>query len=217
MLLDFLWHSERHELCRPAHIVCEDPDISRRVAEIMAEEATGCPVDILDAQQEATSTAVEEREESLRKLLEEQRRRKRALVDPLQFELSIGAQVKDYEPDIGDLKGLAPPSMAQLKALEKSGIFPDEVTCQAHASKLLDTLAKRRMENLTTPKQIRFLEGRGFQDVGQWEFDAARKLIDRIAGNMWRVPVDINPSSYRPPQHKTDNNHIDKFNNLIAW
>jgi hypothetical protein len=50
---------------------------------------------------------------------------------------------------------------------------------------------------LTTPKQIRFLENKGFQHVGTWEFDGARKLIDRIAGNGWRIPADIVPSEYR--------------------
>ncbi len=197
LLLDFLWHSERHELCRPAHLVCENPDISRRVAELLAEQSQAAAMDLLETEGAAEGAATAEREESLRKLLEEQKRRKRALVDPLQYEMSIGAD-KEYVPDTGDLRGMAPPSAAQLKRLEDAGIFPDDVTCQGHASQLLDTLAKRRMESLTTPKQIRFLEGRGFQSVGTWAFDAARKMIDRIAGNMWQVPNGIVPREYRP-------------------
>lgn len=197
LLLDFLWHSERHELCRPAHLICENPEISRRVAELMAAASLDGSVDLLEAEADAEGTATEEREESLRKLLEEQKQRKRSLVDPLQYEMSIGAD-REYIPDTGDLRAMGPPAMAQLKRLEKSGISPDEVTCQGHAAKLLDTLAKRRTENLTTPKQIRFLEGRGFQAVGTWGFDGARKLIDRIAGNMWRVPPGISPKEYRP-------------------
>ena len=43
------------------------------------------------------------------------------------------------------------------------------------ANKILDRLNKRREEGLTTPKQIRFLESRGFQHVGTWQFDTARK------------------------------------------
>lgn len=50
---------------------------------------------------------------------------------------------------------------------------------------------------LTTPKQIRFLEGRGFQHVGTWQFETAKNLIDRIAGNGWRVPSDIVPQEYK--------------------
>ena len=63
---------------------------------------------------------------------------------------------------------------------------------------LLDRLAERRMQGLTTPKQIRFLEGRGFDHVGTWQFEDARKLIDRIAANGWRIPYDINPQTYNP-------------------
>ena len=58
-------------------------------------------------------------------------------------------------------------------------------------------ILKRAQEGLTTPKQIRFLESRGFQHVGTWQFDTAKKLIDRIAGNGWRIPHDIIPSEYK--------------------
>ena len=54
------------------------------------------------------------------------------------------------------------------------------------------------MAGLTTPKQIRFLEGRGFQHVGTWSFETARGMIDRIAANNWRTPYGIDPKSFRP-------------------
>lgn len=198
LLLDFLWHSERHDLVRPTHLVCKNPDLEARIAEIMLEESKSSEINLLDAEEKAESSAREEREETLRKMLEEQKHRKRKLVDPLQFEMSIGNALGTFVPDETQRWQLAPPSDAQLKALEKAGIFPDEITCAGHASRILDTIAKRRMENLTTPKQIRCLERFGFENVGQWQFDAAKKLIDRIAANGWRVPRDISTRSYRP-------------------
>ena len=63
---------------------------------------------------------------------------------------------------------------------------------------LLDRLAKRRDEGLTTPKQIRLLERYGFKRVGEWSFDNAKRLIDRIAANGWRVPFTVNPAEYNP-------------------
>jgi len=63
---------------------------------------------------------------------------------------------------------------------------------------LLDRLKKRRSEGLSTPKQIRFLEGKGFQRVGTWQFDKANNLINRIAANGWRIPRTIDPLTYRP-------------------
>lgn len=89
-----------------------------------------------------------------------------------------------------------PPTDKQLKTLEKLGILPDEVDNAGKATKLLERLDKRRNNGLTTPKQIRFLEQRGFQHVGTWQFETARKLIDRIAGNGWRIPNGINPATY---------------------
>ena len=94
---------------------------------------------------------------------------------------------------------MSPPSDAQLKALEKYGIFPDEIDNAGKASMLLDRLNKRRAEGLTTPKQIRFLERKGFLHVGTWQFSEAKNMIDRIAGNDWHVPRDVTPSTFVPP------------------
>ena len=201
LLLDFLWQTQKHDLCRPAHLVCENSDISARVAEIMAEtsqeEGGG---DLLELADDAESAAVAEREESLRRELEAQRKKRRALVDPLQFEMSIapGGKVAEWEPDPLDLRSMAPPSASQLAYLEKAGIYADEVKCQGHASRLIDLIVKRRAEGLATPKQIRCLERYGFTGVGTWEFDAANKMITRISANSWRVPFNIDVRSYRP-------------------
>lgn len=195
LLLDFLWHTERHELCHPAHLICENEEVAQKMTENI--EQAGCPVDLEAAEKQASEDVVAAREEALAKKLLEMKHRKRALVDPLQFEMSIQAEdLASYVPTFGWEAG--PPSDSQVKTLEKLGIFPDEIESAGKAAKLLDRLDKRRTEGLTTPKQIRFLEGRGFQHVGTWQFEHAKKLIDRIAGNGWRVPNDITPHEYKP-------------------
>lgn len=196
LLLDFLWHTERHELCHPAHLICESEEVARQMTENLEKDA-GCPVDIEEAEQTASEDVVAQREAALAQKLAEMKRRKRKLVDPLQFEMSIQAEdLVGYVPAFG--WEMAPPSEKQKQTLEKLGILPDEIDNAGKASKLLDRLDKRRQANLTTPKQIRFLEGKGFQHVGTWSFDSARKLIDRIAGNGWRVPHGIDPYVYVP-------------------
>lgn len=196
LLLDFLWHTERHELCHPAHLICESEEVARQMTENLEKDA-GCPVDIEEAEQTASEDVVAQREAALAQKLAEMKRRKRKLVDPLQFEMSIQAEdLAGYVPAFG--WEMAPPSEKQKQTLEKLGILPDEIDNAGKASKLLDRLDKRRQANLTTPKQIRFLEGKGFQHVGTWSFDSARKLIDRIAGNGWRIPHGIDPHVYVP-------------------
>lgn len=195
LLLDFLWHTERHELCHPAHLVCESEDVAEKMTENI--EKAGAPVDLEEAEGKACEDVVAQREEALAKQLREMRHRKRKLVDPLQFEMSIQAEdLSGYVPAFG--WEMAPPSEAQVSTLEKLGILPDAIDNAGKASKLLDRLDSRRAAGLTTPKQIRFLENKGFQHVGTWQFNDAKRLIDRIAGNGWRVPRDIMPAEYRP-------------------
>ena len=197
LLLDFLWMTDKHELCRPADLVCEDRTVARQMTENLAQ--TGCPEDIEEAAAQASEDVVAQREEALAKQLEEQRRKKAKLVDPLQYEMSIQAEdLAGYVPAFGWEAG--PPSAEQSAALEKMGILPDAVESAGKASLLLDRLNKRRAEGLTTPKQIRVLERYGFQSVGTWSFDAAKHMIDRIAAQGWRgVPKGVNPKTYAPP------------------
>lgn len=196
LLLDFLWHTERHELCHPASLICENEEVAKKMTENM-ESLAGVEMDIQEAEEKAASDIVTQREEALAQQLAEMRKRKRKLVDPLQFEMSIQAEdLSNYVPSFG--WEMAPPSQKQVKALEKLGILPDEIGNAGKASKLLDRLDKRREEGLTTPKQIRFLESKGFQHVGTWQFESARHLIDRIAAGGWRVPRNIDPKTYIP-------------------
>lgn len=193
LLLDFLWHTEKHELCHPAHLICESEDIARKMTENLGE--AGCPVDIEEAEKSASEDVIAQREEALATKLAEMKRRKKKLVDPLQFEMSIQAEdLAGYVPAFG--WEMAPPSDKQKNTLEKMGILPDEIENAGKASKLLERLDKRRQEGLTTPKQIRFLESKGFQHVGTWQFETAKNLIDRIAGNGWRIPEGVHPQEY---------------------
>lgn len=194
LLLDFLWHTERHELCHPASLICENAEVAKKMTENIAE--AGRPVDIEEAEQKASEDVVAQREEALAKKLQEMKSRKRKLVDPLQFEMSIQAEdLSSYAPSFGWEMG--PPSDKQVSTLEKLGIFPDEIESAGKAAVLLDRLDKRQAAGLTTPKQIRCLEKYGFQHVGQWPFDTAKKMIDRIAATGWRsAPRGIEPKTY---------------------
>lgn len=195
LLLDFLWHTERHELCHPASLICQDKETAAQMT--LNLENAAMPIDIEEAEQKASEDVVAQREEALAKQLEEMRSRKGRLVDPLQFEMSIQAEdLSGYVPSFG--WEMAPPTEKQIKALENQGISAESVDCAGKADKLLDRLAKRRQAGLARPKQIRQLENRGFQHVGTWTFEQADKMISRIAANGWRTPRGINPHEYVP-------------------
>jgi len=197
LLLDFLWLTDRHDLCHPASLICEDQEIARKMTENMAKDP-GMAVDIESAEGKASEDVQRDREEALAKMLAEQRRKKSRLVDPLQFEMSINdLDLVNYVPPFG--KDMQPPTDLQKQTLERLQINPDGVESAGKADMLINKITQRQMSSMATPRQIRQLENRGFENVGTWTFEQARRLIDRIAGNGWRTPRDIDPHSYIPP------------------
>lgn len=195
LLLDFLWMSERHDLCRPSALISKDADIAKKIDQKMMDSGDG--IDLIDAEEQAERDVLAEREEALAKELAEMRKRKRKLVDPLQYALSIAAEdLVGYVPTFA--WEMAPPSARQLDFLEKRGIFAESVENMGKASLLIDRLVRRQEEGLATPKQIRCLERYGFRQVGTWSFEAASKLITRLATNNWRIPYGLTPGNYRP-------------------
>ncbi|MGM0124706.1 hypothetical protein IGI37_002100 [Enterococcus sp. AZ194] len=198
LLLDFLWHTERHELCHPAHLIASSDEVAKKMTENIEDAGEqGFAIDIQDAEVQAEKDVIAEREEALAKQLAEMRKRKQKLVDPLQFEMSIQAEdLTSYVPSFGWEMG--PPSEQQVSALEKLGILPDMIDNAGKASLMLDRLQKRKEAGLATPKQIRLLEQRGFKNVGTWSFENSSKMINRIAANGWRLPVGLIPTEYVP-------------------
>lgn len=194
---DFLWHTDTHNLCRPASLVAPSQEIAdlMMAAQDAAAEKDNEPEqgrlfgltaeEISAAQREV----IEQREKALAKQLEEMRKKKAKLVDPIQFAASIADEdMMDYAPIFPH--EAAPATDAQLKALEKAGIFTEEGLCLGKASMILDKLALRRANGMASPKQIRCLERYGVRHAGECSHDDAQRAINRLAANAWRKPWD---------------------------
>lgn len=195
LLLDFLWMTERHDLCRPSALISKDEAIANKINRMLTEDPDG--FDLIDAEEQAERDVLAERESALAKQLADMRGKKRKLVDPLQYALSIAAEdLTNYVPTFA--WEMAPPSEKQLAFLERRGIYAASVENMGQASMLIDRLKRRQEEGLATPKQIRCLERYGFRQVGTWLFDDASSLISRLADNNWRVPYGLTPALYRP-------------------
>lgn len=191
LLLDFLWNTEKHNLCHPANLICENDEVAQRMTANINE--ADCSIDIIKAEEQAKEDIIKEREESLSKQLKIMRGRKGGLVDPLQFAMSIQSEALfSYNPVFKWEK--KPPSVKQLKALSNMGILSNEINNAGAASKLINCLIERRNSGYATPKQIRCLESFGFKNVGTWKFEEANGFISLIANNNWTVPVELNPA-----------------------
>ena len=205
ILLDFLWMTERHDLCRPSSLISKDENIAARIDRQVMDSPFG--VDIMEAEEEAERNVLEEREQALARQLAEMRNRQRKLVDPLQYAMSIAAEdLANYEPTF--VWEMGPPTQKQLQFLEKRGIYAESVENMGKASLLIDRLIKRQDEGLSTPKQIRCLERYGFRQVGTWTFNQAGAMISRLAANNWHIPFGMNVQRLQTVKEENDMNNI---------
>lgn len=193
LVLDFLWHYEKHSLCRPAHLIAKSNDVAIKMTEILETSSMG----LEEAEAEAERDVLAEREAALAKELAAMRKKKAKLVDPLQFEFSIQAEdLTHYVPAFG--WQVSSITDKQKKTIEDFGLNPDTIEDAGKASMLIDRLQKRREEGLSTPKQIRFLENKGFKNVGTWTNTQASNMISRISASGWRIPKGVKPATYQP-------------------
>ena len=209
LILDFLWLTERHDLCHPASIIAKDEDMARMMTErILMEGAKGedGPLDLLGIEAAVEEDVIREREESLARKLSELRSNRAKFVDPLQYAFSIADEsIINYEPTFAWEK--KKPTQKQIDLIQAWGLDVAGIDTVGKASALITALHTRKRLGLATPKQIRFLEGKGFKQVGTWKFDDASNMISAIADNRWFVPKGINPENYKPSQSNKQNKH----------
>ena len=199
LLLDFLWHTQRHTLIKPAHLIAKSEEIADKIAKAMEG---GRETDLLEAEDKAERDVVAERERKLKEYLDAARRKKKKTVDPMQYELALQDEsLVNYMPVFAwEMK---PPTEKQLQALNNFGISTDGIDCCGKASALLDRLIKRSKSNMSSPRQIRTLAQLGFRRAGEWSFASANRIISWLAKNRWRVPYWVDPETYMPEvQHE---------------
>lgn len=196
LLLDFLWLSSTHNLCRPAAILTDDQEvcdtITRKCVAACGDDTVELSPEELD---KAETETVEKREKALADKLEKMRRRKEGLVDPLQYAYSIqDLNLANFRPLTE--RDAQNPSMEQLDRLEKMGFGAPPTFGEADL--LLKQYAERQAAGLSTPKQIRFLESKGFRNVAKWTKWQAEKMTKRIIVSRWRIPAGVDPETYTP-------------------
>lgn len=186
LLLDFLWQTAKHDICHPSDLIAPNLDVSLRMRRIIRKKKKEVDLEAALAQ-------------ALQEQLDENRAEKAKnfflvnLAESLgDLELGIFTPTFQWEKDKVTEK--------QKQALTSFGVDADKVVTKGLASAILHRMFDRREANLSTLKQIRCLEKKGFQKVCDWTFQQASNLLSIISKNNWRVPDGIDPKSYLPPK-----------------
>lgn len=198
LLLDFLWLTEKHELCHPAVLFAKSEEIGRQMT---LRLESGQAEDLMECEEAVEEDIIHKRKEALARQLKEQRERQRRVLDLLEVGYLLqDTEILDYEPTFK--YEYEPATEKQLAALQRFGVDTASITTKGQANILLKKLIARSEKKLSTIKQTRFLESRDFVNVSKWTFDEAAFMTDAIAKNRWQVPQGIDAKTYVPPSLK---------------
>ena len=176
LILDFLWLTGRHNLCKPASLVSDnDDDIETVVRKSKDEE-----IDLFGA----VSDAEEARRQALAEKLKEQSRKKSQLINPLElFSILDDIGLADYEPVFAWEE--EPATEKQKSYLESSfGIDPEGIT-KGYASAILNKVITRREQGLASAKQVKLLRRFGYEPI-DWTKEQANAKISALAAVAWK-------------------------------
>ena len=175
LILDFLWLTRKHNLCKPASLISDnEEDIEVTVKASKDEE-----IDLFDA----VSDAEEARRNALAEELRRQSRKKSKLVNPLElFSLLDDIGLADYEPTFKWEEAEA--TEKQINALQNFGIDADGIT-KGYACAIMDRLINRSKQKLATVKQIRALNKFGYKAT-DWTFEQASRKLSALAAVGWK-------------------------------
>lgn len=148
LLLDFLWHSRRHNLARPASLISHNEAEEERIAQAL-ERGTG---NLLEAQ----SDAAREREEALAAELEQNRRRQGQRVDLLELAKRFQAPTfVDYQPFLRWHRLAITES--QTRILSNNGVDLRLVGDRGHAAVIIEGIFKFKEREPATERQLRYM------------------------------------------------------------
>lgn len=176
LLLDFLWLSQKHNLCKPAVLVTDQEEDQKTVSKRSESEE----IDLFGA----LTDAEEQRKNRLAEELRKQRKKKAKLINPLElFSLLDDIGLADYEPSFRWEEADA--TDKQVQALEKFGIDAEGIT-KGYACRIMDTVIGRSQMGLATMKQVQLLNRYGYDNAAQMTFEQATKKISRLAAAGWQ-------------------------------
>lgn len=203
LLLDFLWLTGRHKLCKPADLIASDEEIAKKMCGLIDDSKD--PIDILNLEEDVITEINRDKEAALARQLEVLKKQKEKYISSLQFFASLG-QLDELMAEPIYPWEREKPTTKQLLAIEKFGLDSSKVGTRGLASKIMEICIHRSEEGLCTVKQIKALEKYGFMHVGKWTFEEASAMLDKLAKNSWKVPFNIKVSTYKPTRLREKEN-----------
>lgn len=176
LILDFLWHSADHDLCKPSCLVSQSDEESEAMDSI---SSSGARMDIFDLEDAARTEIANDRERKLAEKLISMVGKKSNRFDPVLESLSIfDDRIVAWKPVMDWEKQEV--TTSQKRFLEDNGFDPSGWD-RGYASAVIGDLRTRMDQNLCSPKQMRTLLNNGYPDAARMSFQQASDEITKLA------------------------------------
>lgn len=172
LLLDPLWITGAHSLCRPADI-CASGSLHRDALQARLDLGE----DLLAAEEQAQRIVAD----TLERQLKEAKKKKapRGTVDPVAWALALhDGDLAQWEPDTDTDR--EPVTAGQLVDLRKLGLWTEgETMCRGYAAALLDRAETRAAMGLASPRQVALCKQMGHANAELLSAGEAGLFISR--------------------------------------
>lgn len=181
LLLDFLWHHERHAIARPAHLIAKSDEEAEQITKLTISKTAALPADVIDSMpeldlEEVAVEASSQREEQLKKKLEENKNKKAKTISAEEFAMEHNSMdVAEYAETMPWES--APVTEKQMKWLKRARIDLSTVRSKGHASKLLGLHFGSKKPTLASESQRALMQRMGHPNAQEATADEARKFF----------------------------------------
>ena len=151
LLLDFLWMTSRHDLCKPSTLIAKNAEIANKIEKKLKKSKDA--LDLMNTEEEIEEEIERdlkaERERRLAEELLAQQKKRAELFDPIRKELAIDENFfKSYKFQ-GNKWETDSPTEKQIYILKKFG-YTKAVKTKGEAAYYLDRFFKRQEQQLST-------------------------------------------------------------------
>lgn len=184
LLLDFLWHHERHAIARPAHLIAKSDEEAEQITQLAISKSAALPSEVIESMPELDleDVAVEassQREEQLKKKLEENKNKKAKTISAEEFAMEHNSMdVAEYAETMP--WEAAPVTEKQMKWLKRAHIDLSTVRSKGHASKLLGLHFGSKKPTLASESQRALMQRMGHPHAHEATADEARKFFSGL-------------------------------------
>lgn len=177
LVLDFLWNSVNHNICKPACLVAEDDEEEQEMGNIL--DKSGAPMDLLG---EVTDEAVQnircERERKLAESLRNFTGREGNKFDPVLESLAVyDSRIANWRAETNWEK--SDMSNTQERFLKDSGFDPTG-WCKGYAATVISDVSARNSAGLCSPRQMRSLIKNGHANAATFTKQQASEAMDKL-------------------------------------